>query len=232
MTLPTSDIQKLNPSALIELFTLDATGLGGDVFHFHAGTNELGDDVVWQGITYTRYPVEAEGFEMRATGAAPRPKIRAANINGTLGAAIRVNDDLIGAKIIRHRTFARYLDAVNFSEGNPSADPNVAFNDEVYYVDRKVSENKVVIEWELVSALDLAGVKLPRRQIIANVCCWKYGSTECGYTGGPVADIYDAATSDPAKDACGKRLDSCKLRFGENGVLRYGGFPAAALIRS
>ena len=92
-----SDIQKLNPGTLVELFTLDATAIGGEVFHFHAGTNELGGDVVWQGVTYTRYPVEAEGFELRATGTAPRPKIRASNIQGVLGAAIRAADDLVGA---------------------------------------------------------------------------------------------------------------------------------------
>ena len=230
MTIPTRDIQSLAPGALIVLFVLDATGIGGESFHFHAGTNELGGDVVWQGTTYTRYPVEAEGFEMRATGTAPRPKIRAANINGMLGAAVRPNDDLIGAKVIRRKTFARYLDAVNFAGGNPTADPNVGFLDEVYYIDRKLSENNVVIEWELVSALDLAGVKLPRRQIIANVCPWKYRGAECAYTGGPVADVRDQATSDPAKDVCGKRLSSCKLRFGA-GTLRYGGFPAASLIK-
>ena len=227
-----SDIQKLNPGTLVELFTLDATAIGGEVFHFHAGTNELGGDVVWQGVTYTRYPVEAEGFELRATGTAPRPKIRASNIQGVLGAAIRAADDLVGAKIIRKRTFVRYLDAVNFAGDNPSADPNVGFSDEIYYVDRKVTENRVMIEWELVSAMDLAGVKLPRRQIIANICPWRYRGAECNYTGGPVATGADVPTTDPEQDACGRKLSSCKLRFGANGVLRYGGYPAAGLLRN
>lgn len=226
-----SDIQKLNPGTLVELFILDATAIGGEVFHFHAGTNELLSNVVWQGVEYQRYPVEAEGFELKANGTSPRPKIRAANVGGTLGVAVRTNDDLIGAKIIRKRTFARYLDAVNFSGGNPHADPLVEMRDEIYYVDRKVTENRVMIEWELVSALDLAGVKLPRRQIIANVCPWQYRGQYCNYTGGPVATATDQPTSDPAKDVCGKRLASCKLRFGANGILRYGGFPAAGLIR-
>lgn len=226
-----SDIQKLNPGTLVELFTLDATAIGGEVFNFHAGTSELGTDVVWQGVSYTRYPVEAEGFELRATGTAPRPKVRASNVQGILGAAIRVNDDLIGAKVTRKRTFARYLDAINFADGNPFADPNVSFSDEVYFVDRKVTENKVMIEWELVSAMDLAGVKLPRRQIIANICPWRYRGAECNYTGGPVATGADVPTTDPEQDACGRKLSSCKLRFGANGVLRYGGFPAAGLVR-
>ena len=225
-----SDIQKLDPGCVVELFVFDARGIGGDLFHFHAGTNELNGDVVWQGVAYTRYPVEATGFEMRADGPAPRPKIRASNFQGALGAAVRPYGDGVGAKVIRKRTFVRYLDAVNFAAGNPLADPNAEFPIDEYFVDRKLTENRVMIEWELASALDLTGVMLPRRQIVANVCPWVYRGGECNYTGGPVATAADNPTSDPKLDVCGKRLASCKLRF-KNGVLRYGGFPAAGLIK-
>jgi lambda family phage minor tail protein L len=231
VTLPYAEIQKLSPSALIELFILDARNVGGDVHYFHAGTNELQNNVIWQGQTYIRYPVTAEGFEVRATGSAPRPTIRASNISGALGLEIREYDDLLGAKVIRKRTFARYLDAANFEKGNPEADPNVALNEEMYFVDRKTTENPTMIEWELTSLLDLVGVNLPRRQIIANICPWRYRGPECGYTGGVVADIHDQPTEDSILDQCGKRLASCKLRFGESGTLRYGGFPAASLTR-
>lgn len=227
-----SDIQKLSPGTLVELFILDATAVGGDVFHFHAGTNELKENVWWQGVEYTRFPVEAEGFEQRATGTAPRPIIRAANVGGVLGNAIRANDDLIGAKITRKRTFVRYLDARNFAAGNVQSDPNVEFSLEIYYVDRKINENRVMVEWELVSAMDLAGVQIPRRQIIANVCPSRYRGGECNYTGGAVATAFDVATTDLAKDVCSKSLTGCKLRFGASGVLRFGGFPAAGLIRT
>lgn len=226
-----SDIQKLTPGTLVELFTLDATAIGGEVFNFHAGTNELGGDVYWQGVSYTRYPVEAEGFELRTTGTAPRPKIRASNVKGVLGATVRELDDLVGAKITRKRTFVRYLDAANFAAGNPTADPNVAFSNEVYFVDRKSNENRVMIEWELVSAMDLAGKKLPGRQIIANVCPWKYRGGECNYTGGPVATVLGELTTDSALDKCGHRPSDCKLRPMADGTLRYGGFVAAGLIR-
>jgi lambda family phage minor tail protein L len=231
VTLPYSEIQKLSPSALIELFVLDARNVGGDVHYFHAGTNALQNNVIWQGQTYIRYPVVAEGFEMRSSGSAPRPTLRASNIGGALGLEIRKYDDLLGSKVIRKRTFARYLDAANFPEGNPEADPNVAFNEELYYVDRKTAENPTMIEWELTSLLDLAGVSLPRRQIIANICPWKYRGPECGYTGVAVGDIHDTPSGDTALDQCGKRLASCKLRFGYLRVLRYGGFPAASLTR-
>jgi lambda family phage minor tail protein L len=232
MPLPTSEIQKLAPSALVEMFILDATPIGGIVHYFHAGTNALGEDLVWQGRTYSRFPIEAEGFDLRSSGTAPRPKIRASNIGGFLGAEVRAYGELLGSKLTRKRTFARYLDAVNFPNGNPSADPNVEIGDEVYYFDRKVSETNVAIEWELTSALDLVNQKLPRRQIIANLCPWKYRGQECNYTGGPVADAYDNPVYSRDQDVCGKRLSSCRLRFGTNGILRFGGFPAAALIRS
>ena len=89
-----------------------------------------------------------------------------------------------------------------------------------------------MIEWELVSAMDIAGVKLPRCQIIANVCGHKeYRGPECNYTGTNYFTALDEPTSYASKDVCGRRLSSCKLRFG-SGEIRFGGFPAASLIKS
>jgi len=45
-------------------------------------------------------------------------------------------------------------------------------------------------------------------------------------------DSDDVATDDPARDQCGGRVRSCKLRFGQDKPLPYGGFPAAGLLRS
>lgn len=477
-----SDIQKLNPGALVDLFELDATALGGEVLRWHAGVNGLGNDIVWQGNTYARFPVEASGFAKSGQGQLPRPKIQVANVTGLVGALARELNDLVGAKLIRRRTFVRYLDSANFppimlgspafvsrastgtyygstgllltagvdvprythhpqtlaslglllegsatnllkySEqldnsanwlktrstvtanatvapdgnstadlvsqsatsdwyiyqpatltagvtycssvyfkpsatatssisvylhstafgsniavgwdrnqdaavafsnnplafgldklpngwrrlwlsgtatttvttnfaalywsrtgtmgtytgapdpagqgyylwggqlevgstptsyiptvastvtraadistttlpGNPTADPNCGFPDEVWFVDRKVSENGIFVEFELTAAFDVIGVMLPRRQCIQNVCTWRYRSAECSYTGGPVADITDAPTSNAAQDQCGKRLASCKLRFGQYAELPFGGFPGTGLVR-
>lgn len=227
-----SDIQKLAPGAIVDLFELDATALGGVVTRFHAGVNELGNDVVWDGDTYTRFPIEADGFEWNGKGALPRPKIRAANITGLIGALARELQDLIGAKVTRRRTFVKYLDAVNFTGGvNPTADPNCGFPDEVWYVDRKSAENGLYVEWELAAAFDVAGVLLPRRQCIQNVCTWAYRGAECGFAGGAVADKNDVPTTVLGDDACGKRLGSCKLRFGVYSELPFGGFPGVGLIR-
>jgi lambda family phage minor tail protein L len=159
--------------------------------------------------------------------------MRVANITGVVGALCLAYQDLIGAKVTRKRTLLKYLDAENFVSGqNPTADPNVGFPDEVYFVNRKVAENNIYLEFELASAWDVAGVKLPRRQVIQNLCPWKYRGTECGYTGGPKANIYDQSTSDPDEDQCGKRLSSCKIRFGANSNLPFGGFPGVGMVRT
>lgn len=222
----TADIQSLSPTALITLYELDMTKIApGDRLYFHAGTSALQTNVIWRGQTYLALPVETEGFDITTKGTLPRPKFRLANMNGAFSGEVMANEDLIGCKVIRRRTFAKYLDAVNFPNGNPTADPNQHFPDETWYVDQKITENRYVIEWELSSAFDLNGVMLPGRQIIQNSCPWTYRSAECGYTGGYI-DKNDHATPLPANDLCAKRLSSCIARFG-SGVLPFGGFPGA-----
>lgn len=228
-----SDIQLLSPGTLVELFEVDATAIGGSILRWHSGVNSLGNNVVWQGNTYTRFPIEADGFEQIGTSSIPRPTLRAANTTGLVAALVRDFDDMVNAKVTRRRTLLKYLDAVNFPGGvNPTADPNSHFADEIYYIDRKSRENRLLVEFELSAAWDIQGVELPRRHVIQNVCPWVYRSAECTYTGGPVADINDVATADPNVDACGKRLKSCSLRFGTTAILPFGGFPGAGLFRT
>jgi lambda family phage minor tail protein L len=226
-----SDIQKASAGTLIEMFEIDLSTIGIDEqYYFHNGINELGANLVWQGQIYTRLPIEASGFEKNGSGQQPRPMLRVANIDGLVGALAVANDDLIKAKFIRRRTFMKYLDAVNFAAGNPTADANVHFDDEIWFIDRKASSDQRIVEFELVSAFDLQGIQLPRRQCIQNVCTWRYRSSECGYAGPAVSDKNDMPTTDLNVDDCGKRLNSCRTRFG-TGELTFGGFPSVGLIR-
>lgn len=222
------DVQELSPGNIIDMFELDTTGAGGAVvFRWCNYVNELGNDVIYDGESYARLPVEASGFERTGDSKQPRPRLRVANVTGLIGALAKEVNDLVGAKLTRKRTFVKYLDAVNFASGNPLADPNARFGDEIWFIDRKSSENGFIIEFELSSSLDLTGVKLPRRQVVQNVCPWLYRGAECGYTGPAVAKIDDTPTSNLAVDECGKRILSCQLRFGANGVLNFGAMPGA-----
>ena len=219
MTVPVSDLQAIAPSAVIELFELELNTLQhgvADTYRFHAGSSLNGNgQVVWAGNTYLRFPVEAEGFEYSGNGQLPRPKMRVSNILGTITALLlSLPDGLEGAKVTRIRTLARYIDGANFPGGsNPYGTPDSAaeFPREVYYVDRKVVETRDVVEFELASAFDLAGVRAPKRQCIANICQWVYKSTECSYTG--------------ALTSCSKTLDACKAHFGATAELPFGSYP-------
>jgi lambda family phage minor tail protein L len=224
--------QELSPGAEIVLFVIDLSRFNVPSVYMHAGTNEIGGDVIWQGLTYQRYPVAATGFEIRGQGPLPRPKFVVSNVTGIISALCRLYGDIVGARVVRKRTLLRYLDAANFASGtNPDADPDAYFPDDLFFVNQKTREDPNSVEFELAVAFDVQGVQLPRRQIIRNSCPWKYRGDGCGYAGAPVADINDNPTSDPDKDVCGKRLTSCKMRFGEAGWLPFGAFPGASSYR-
>ena len=243
----TSDVQTLNLGTLVEFFVLDTTVTGGSlVLHFHPGvafsSTLTWNDVVWSApinvgdattpTTYSRWPVEASGFEWNGKGTLPQPRIQVSNVMGTISALNYANSDLIGAKVIRKRTLLKYLDAVNFPGGvNATADPSVQFANDVYFVSRKVSENALLCEYELTSSWDVAGKMLPGRQVIQNVCPWLYRGVECGYSGTNYWDTTDTTQALAANDICGKRLTSCQKRYPSPAALPYGGFPSASLLK-
>mgnify|MGYP003344631341 CR=1 FL=1 len=228
------ELSTLTPSAIIELFelTLDSTLHGStDTYRWHNGCNaNVTGNVIWNGNTYTRLPIQAEGFDYTNTGTLPRPTLTVANLDGTVSTLLLLvnattpGNDLGGATVKRIRTLKKYLD------GEAGADPHAKFPDEIWYIDRKSGESRDAVSFELASKFDLAGVMLPKRQVIANICQWKYRSTECGYTGSNYWDINDQAVGTLAQDRCGKRLSSCKLRFGETAELPFGSFPGAGLF--
>lgn len=234
-----AELAKLNPSSIIELFEVKTSArLHGacEVYRFHSGVNAkaVSGHVIWAGEVYYAWPVEADGFEYSGKGTLPRPTIRIANVEGTVTAIlIEVNQfshgsDLTGAEVKRIRTLARFLDAVNFeNDVNPfgTPDPTASLPEEIYYIDRKSAETQQVVEFELACSFDLAGVRIPKRQTINNVCQWLYRGGECGYTGLNYFDENDNSVSSASQDVCGKRLSSCEARFGANNQLPFGSFP-------
>ncbi len=131
---------------------------------------------------------------------------------------------------MRH-TMARYLDAVNFPDGNAGAEPTEEAI-EVWYIDQKVSESGTAVAWELASPGDVGGETIGRQ--MTQLCHWAmtagYRGPNCGYTG-PYFDLDGNATDDPAKDQCNGCLDTgCTVRHGQGNQLPFGGFPAASLI--
>jgi len=229
------DVSSFAPNAIIELFELELDqNLHGsnDTYYFHAGVNaNVTGNIIWNNNVYIRLPIQAEGFDYSSSGTLPRPTLTVSNLGGEISAllllanAITPGNDLGAAEVRRIRTLKKYLD------GEPAADPYAKFPDEIWYVDRKAAETRDIVQWELASKFDLPGMMLPKRQIIANICQWQYRSAECSYTGSNFFNANDQVVGTLAQDKCGKRLGSCRLRFGLNSPLPFGSFPGAGLAQ-
>ena len=295
MTLPISELQQTNPSAIIDLYELElveglhyATGnpLGIEtVYRWHSGVaqNSQGE-LIFNGNTYSQMPIEAEGFDYKGSSqksSLPRPTLRVSNLLSTVSTilaeinGVTPHNDLIGAKVTRFRTMAKFLSISNFSgqtinyvvtvqnvggsdyfyingvknptlsltngnryrfvqsdssntghplilknelnnqltaingvtttgvagtdmitdyvvifnnqaaryscsvhgdsmgntitvtaANNPDEDPNIRFEDMIFIIDRKSSESRNVVEFELAAPIDMPQYKLPRRQCL------------------------------------------------------------------
>mgnify|MGYP003121981775 FL=1 len=156
-------------------FNVNSTLTDATVFLFHAGNNmKDSGDIVWQSNTYTRMPCQASGFKYSGKGLLPRPTLTFSNLLGTITTIIlRVNEttpfiDLQRSKVTRRRTLSRFLDATNFSSNiNPfgTPDPTAELPREVYFIDKKTTENRDIVEFEMVTSFDLAGVGAPKKLV-------------------------------------------------------------------
>lgn len=216
---------------LVEMWEVDFRALGGEVFRFCNQVNELNQAVVWKGQEYTPYPISAEGFETTSQGAGNRPTLTVSNLLGFVTGAADQYNQLVGVEVVRRLTYAKFLDAANFTAGNPAADPNQEIV--CRYVIERLSEmtaERAVLE--LATPAEADGAIVPARMMLANTCVWQYRGEGCGYTGRAVADKFDMPTSDPKKDVCSGTLTGCRARFGATAALPFGGFPSADKVES
>ena len=172
----------LEPDTIIELFEVDL-GEEDGFYYFHPGKNGT-KDIIFNKRTYYSLPIEADGYEVRGDGQLPRPKLTIANAQGVFSDIIKKRGDLVGKEVIRKRVYLKFLDNENFPNNiNPFGipDPESRFDDDIYKINKKITENKYVIEFELVSPLELEDVKVPARVMIAGYCPWKYRGDGCLY---------------------------------------------------
>ena len=215
------ELNNLTPSAIITLFEIDLTSVldaksipdlssaktqtgfnqatPDNTLRFHNNIKVFNSTIIWQGNTYIPAPIQATGFENSSRGTLPTPilSISSQSETGTdqlalLRYEILKLGDIIGAKVTRRRTFAKYLDWDNFQVATAESrlaelpdgyepDPNAELPRDIYYIERKTAENKNTIQYQLSSILDLEGIKIPRRTIISDKCNWHYRGPGCWY---------------------------------------------------
>jgi lambda family phage minor tail protein L len=225
----TEAIQDLNQEDMVYLYTIDMNlhGLGVHYFTPHV----LPNGVIFDNQLYVPIPIQASGFQRTSDGSMPKPKLQVGNIARTLVEYLLIHDDLIGSVVTRMRTYRRYLD--DGLEPDPTA---ILQPLDIFVVDSKSRQDPVAVEFTLTPAIDQDGRQLPARRMIRDTCMWRYrqwdgkkfdyGRVECPYAGNSYFDEKGRPVT-PAGDQCGKRLKDCRLRFGVNATLPYGGFPGA-----
>lgn len=200
------EIFDLNPSAIIELYEIDftdilfdldisspATLLTGDntVFRFHNNTKLLDSSLYRGGLEYIAAPIMGEGFEYTSAGTLPTPTLtlsvseNAVPLLTELRQKLFAINDLAGAKVTRIKTCLKWLDEINFIDqvafDEIDPDPNALISKDIFFIDRKVNESSNIIQYELASILDVEGVKLPRRLVVAERCPFSYRGEGCCY---------------------------------------------------
>ncbi|WP_407240615.1 phage minor tail protein L [Escherichia coli] len=156
---------------------------------------------------------------MNGKGTSTRPTLTVSNLYGMVTGMAEDLQSLVGGTVVRRKVYARFLDAVNFVNGNSYADP----------------EQEVISRWRIEQCSELSAVSASfvLSTPTETERCFSgtyhagqhlhrtYRGDECGYSGPAVADEYDQPTSDITKDKCSKCLSGCKFR---NNVGNFGGF--------
>ncbi len=133
---------RLTQSAQVVLWEIDLTEVGGERYFFCNEQNEKGEPVTWQGRQYQAYPIQGTGFELNGKGSAARPTLTVSNLHGMVTGMAEDLQSLVGGTVVRRKVYARFLDAVNFVNGNSDADP----------------EQEVISRWRIEQCSELSAV--------------------------------------------------------------------------
>lgn len=192
----------LSPTASLNLYRLYYNTLDEpeNFFPFHAGTNGVGNSIIFGGISYSPIACEIDTTETNIQQRINRPKIRISNVNKQISQLLRRKDEFRNAKLVIIKTLVKFLDAANFDSGeNPYGvpDPNAELSRETYIVSQKTAENKELVELELTYPFDLDQFDIAGKTILGSFCPFQYRGRGCNYCGPPICKTDDSDFSVP-----------------------------------
>lgn len=231
-----SHIQKPDLGNRVVLIELDASSYGQGTLYWVSGNEgETTKAVNRGGQLYSPMALTLSGFEMSADGPLPRPTITLSDTQGIFTPIVVQYNAFVGCPIRRIITYDRFLD--DGAEPDPAATHPI----DEYLIDRRLRHKPgQFITWELRAVTDVADAMLPARQCLRDFCDQSYrrwngsgfdtSDASCPYSGTAYFTAEDVPTT-AANDVCGKRLSSCKKRFG-SAALPFRGFPAMARVHA
>lgn len=201
-----SELMSLSPSSLISLYEISVADLGfsagiisqtevslniNTIFRFHNSINLTSSSLYWQGNEYIAAPIIAQGFETSLKGSPVTPSLSISVSDEGIPQLTMLKQriyqlgDIVGAKVTRIRTFARFIDATNFFNQTPPQnffpDPNQELPRDIYYIDRLANENKNAITYDLSQLFEVEGITLPGRIVSEQSCVAAYRGEGCLY---------------------------------------------------
>ncbi len=152
-----TDVRQQATEAIIDLFELDCTVLGGSVYRFSPQIGRNYVAVTFNNQTWQPMPIMIENLSYSGSEAPAKPSLSISNISGVMLPAVITLGDIVGAKLTRWRTTEKYL-------GTGSTPSGIEFlPKDIWLVERKEHQNKHSIKWMLTSELNRADRRLPRR---------------------------------------------------------------------
>lgn len=236
-------LQRLYPGEIVTLVEIDGTKFGAQVYRLHNENVQYTPEEIMQAVqsgtlppkeirfmgeAYGARPFGITGISFSSTGKAGKPKLKLSNADSQVSALIRSYNGMMQAKV------TIWVTAKEFMQPDGSVKEG-AYRKLVYYIERPSYCNNSVAEFELTSPYDMDGVMIPPR-VTQAVCYWAmrgwYRSGKgCAYNGSRMFDKDNNPVTDPSQDACPGTVTACKLRFGSDQELDYGGCAVASLQR-
>lgn len=144
---------------------------------------EWSEDIVFDSITYSKFPISHDEIGENSQGQTPSIKVRISNISRLIQYYLELYD-WRGKKVLVRLV---WLDKIAIDECKL---------DFIFYID-SYSANEKVAEFNLMPKVDALQITLPRRTYSRNYCQWRFKSDECGYAG--------------AETECNKTKQRCKV---------------------
>lgn len=222
------DVQSLDLGTIVELYEVDLTVIGyADILYFTASEGNA-KSIWFGGDEYVSRGIEMTGFSRSSNDAPPEPTLTISNVDQGGNALLLQYDNLIGAKVTRRRTLAKYLDRLEDGvTPNPNASFASQFMPEIWYIEQKEEGNPILIKWRMDSIMNLDGKMVPNRRVLKTFCernyrFWDEASNSfiypatraCPYAGASCFDQFNQPTTN-ANDECDKSHVGCGKRFGD-----------------
>ncbi len=173
----------MDNTSVLDLFEIKLNDFDG-YFRFH-GSKNLKSNIIFKQKEYLFIPCEISNLEYSSEAKQNRPTLSIANINNYISNLIKDRKDLIGKRFYRKKILTKDLDDVNFGGSNKNTLGASSFSSfisvDTFVIQKKNSENKDKVEFQLANILDLDGQTVPSRKVYHDICQWQYRGYGCNY---------------------------------------------------